>query len=233
MKLFIFVVLALVAAVVVEAKVGLTETQFKALNQVQKRLYLDAAGGKSELRMIGINGGALPKELQGDAAIVRGISYDEIIDIAAKAWKVIEDNAPSVDLKTSFATGTPNGITDWQMMDGWSDPKFVQYSFTHKAPLGITTVDMEFSVVWSYGGSVDGIGKYVTGAGFEITSLNVAWGYTYECDNSVDSLTNIGTHTAPVAGVLMNLHHTITTKVSHIESNGGFFVDGEGNIEQK
>jgi hypothetical protein len=233
MKLFIFVALALVAAVVVEAKVGLTETQFKSLNQVQKRLYLDAAAGTSELRMIGINGGALPKELQGDAAIVRGISYDEIINIALKAWQVVENNAPSVTLKTSFATGTPKGIDDWTQMDGWSEPKVVQFSFTHKAPLGITTVDLEFSVIWSYDGSVDGIGKYVTGAGFEIDTLNVAWGYNYECDNSVDSLTNIGTHTAPVAGILMNLHHTITTKISHYESNQGFFIDGEGNIEQK
>ncbi|MCB0393289.1 MAG: hypothetical protein KDD25_01945 [Bdellovibrionales bacterium] len=158
------------------------------------------------------------------------IPIDEIINIGTKVWTLIEKNRPVVSSQLASASAMPAGIKCWQTLENWSAPKAKSYRYSYKNLFGVTVIDFEFKVVYSYGGQLDGKGKYLTNVQVLPTHVEVAWGYTFNAVAKIQAPINLGNGVNPVAGLESQMTWTIDTVVKHLDQSQPVFVTGNGEI---
>eukprot|EP00450_Noctiluca_scintillans_P033910 CAMPEP_0194550610 /NCGR_PEP_ID=MMETSP0253-20130528/95797_1 /TAXON_ID=2966 /ORGANISM="Noctiluca scintillans" /LENGTH=203 /DNA_ID=CAMNT_0039398049 /DNA_START=57 /DNA_END=669 /DNA_ORIENTATION=+ len=151
------------------------------------------------------------------------ITPQEIIEIGKALYTAIEDNQAVLDVSTDWAAAVPDGITDWQTLTNWESPlQSSSFYIEFKNKLGMKLTRFEWEFAWKYGGSYNGVGKYVTQAGIQVKD---AYAYTSEhLDVSVTNLkpVNYGTSTAPIGG--LDVRQTLTKWESPLRSRS-FYVE--------
>eukprot|EP01086_Lenisia_limosa_P015495 TRINITY_DN49_c0_g1_i1.p1 TRINITY_DN49_c0_g1~~TRINITY_DN49_c0_g1_i1.p1 ORF type:complete len:220 (+),score=78.44 TRINITY_DN49_c0_g1_i1:82-741(+) len=155
-----------------------------------------------------------------------------IINTAKEFWKFIEDNKPVVHTNTTYADAIPQGITSWDQLENWSMPKHQTWILVAKNTFGVEVLHFEFTIQFVYGGSFEGVGKYITDATILMSRLEVSWGYTFNANVDVSKVHNRGTKTNPIASMTINIHHSLDSTVKHSEGTASYYIDGEGNIEK-
>lgn len=158
------------------------------------------------------------------------VVIDQIINIGKKIWNVVQAGKPVVNLKMDVANALPMGTTCWSDLSGWNMPQSKVYSVNYTNGLGMNVVSFAYRVTFTAGGSVDGVGKYVTNATFMPANVHVAWGYNLEANAAVPSVFNQGTRTAPIAGMQMNMQWRVTTPVIQSDMSETYFVNGENQL---
>ena len=172
------------------------------------------------------------KETAGkDGALV---TIDSIINIASKIWGIISNNAPVVNIDTKYAVAYPQGITSAAQMSQWSKPKSYVYGFYSKNLYGMKVIDVEYKVTYAYGGTYKGGGKYLTAVTVVPTQVNVAWGYRFSMNGAVpdSTVTNVGTHTNPIAAMQLKLSWKISTIVKETDDACVYYVEGNGYFDE-
>jgi hypothetical protein len=183
-----------------------------------------------------MNAPILPSKGMGDvlngAGDVIG-TIDQIVNLYQKIWSIIEENKPVVNINTQFAAAIPQGITSWTQLAGWQGPKSYQYHISAKNLYGITTIDVTYLVVYSYGGNYNGHGKFLTGVSVQPVNVDVLWGYTFAMSASVpdSSIVNAGTQTDPVAAMQLVIDTTISTVLKSSGNNSVIYLRGDGYFQ--
>jgi len=160
------------------------------------------------------------------------IEVGTIINDADQAWRVIEANKPTVVIRSARASALPRGVSHWTDLDHWQAPEGTLYALRARNTYGVTVVEVRYQVLRTFGGSHKGRGRYLAAVAVVPQKIDVAWGYKLDLDVSVPSVTNVGTHEDPVAGVLMELHWTIRTPLQHAEGTRSFYVQGDGEFRE-
>jgi hypothetical protein len=156
-----------------------------------------------------------------------GVYVDQIINIGKKIWSVVEAGRPTVNMKLDTANALPRGMNCWTDMAGWSMPQAKVYSIQYVNYLDLAVVDFTYRVIYTPHGNVNGVGQYITNAGFIPTQVSVAWGFKFDVTASIPSVINQGTKEAPVAGMQMNINWIMDSVVTHEEMTRSYFVTGE------
>lgn len=160
----------------------------------------------------------------GEAEVI----LDRIIAIGDKIWKIIEKNKPVVGGKYHAISALPSGAGKWEQLENWATPETRVYRMTYKNAYGMTVVDFAFRVAYTYGGSVNGKGKYLANIAIEPRAVDVAWGYKFNANGEVVNVHNAGTRAKPVAGVEIKIDWQINTVFKHSQESNRFFVRGDG-----
>lgn len=139
-------------------------------------------------------------------AIAAGtIVLDAMVNLGKKVWDIIEKGKPKVDISMDTASAVPKGITHWTQLEGWRDPISKLYRAqllqTPTLPLG----DIYFRLVFLYGGSVAGKGKYLANVAIMPAQMNIPYLHNVFARSQVLELMNQGTKTNPVAGMTLQL----------------------------
>lgn len=165
-----------------------------------------------------------------DSALV----LDQIINIATKVWRIIEENKPVVDVKTQYAVAVPSGTTTWGQLAGWRPPKGEVYELLAKNGYGSQVVRVRYQVLRTFGGSVRGKGRYLTGVTVEPLLVEVAWKYklTLRAEVPESSVVNAGSHEDPVAAMLVKLYWHIETPIKDSQGQGVYYVTGDGRFQE-
>jgi hypothetical protein len=158
--------------------------------------------------------------------------FDKIYNVGEKIWKVAEAGKPVANTNLPSATALPEGVLDWKQMMGWQEPVSRTYRYTMKNIYGMTVLDFAFRVIYIYGGSVSGKGAYLARVAVVAESLDVAWGYNFEADASVPSITNVGTLESPIAGAEVLVKWKLKTVLKSSENSSSFFIRGDGRMRQ-
>ncbi|MFA6434838.1 MAG: hypothetical protein WCW52_09100 [Elusimicrobiales bacterium] len=162
------------------------------------------------------------------------VLIDQIINIGAKIWDIVKLNAPTADIETTYATALPQGITAWNQLAGWQRPKSYTYGFSVKNLYGATVVNVKYKVMFTYGGSYNGKGRYLTGVTMLPVSADVSWGYRFSLSAQVPDSTvvNMGTGSDPVAALQLNTVWKITTSLKDSNGAGAYYMQGDGYFEE-
>ncbi len=160
------------------------------------------------------------------------VSLNKIINLGVKVYKFIEKNKPVVTTQSAYSTATPQGIRCWETLESWSAPESRTYRYSYKNGFGVTVVDFEFKLVFTYGGQLDGYGNYLTHVQMMPTKVDVAWGYTLDASAKILDPVNLGTVEDPIGGLEAQITWTIDTIVKHGEKTVPIFVDGLGRVKQ-
>lgn len=166
---------------------------------------------------------------------IRAASDSEVIDwalvinTAEKVWTFIEKNKAVENYEKHNANAIPKGVTSPFEMEYWSSPTTRSYNVVYKNLLGITVLDLTYTVSFSYGGSYQGKGKYLDNITIIPTHVSVAWGFTLTAQVTVPSVINQGSTSNPVAGATINLNYKLSA-LNTQESMESFFVNGNGGF---
>lgn len=158
------------------------------------------------------------------------VIVDKIINIGKKIFAVVDAGKPVVNVKLDTANALPQGLTCWSDLSGWQFPQSKVYNVKYKNAYGMTVVDYTYRVTYTAGGSVDGIGKYITNATFQPANIYVAWGFQFDATAVVPSVFNTGSRQDPVAGMQMNMQWKVTSPLAHAQSTETYFVSGENKL---
>ncbi|MFA6584408.1 MAG: hypothetical protein WCS77_08940 [Elusimicrobiaceae bacterium] len=157
---------------------------------------------------------------------------ERIINLAEKIFKIVADNKPVVNVTVNYANAVPKGMAHWTDLSGWEMPKAYGYEFVMKNVYGLRTVGMKYQVIFTYGGNMDGKGKYLTGVTVQPISLDVAWAYNVNvrCEIPDSTIVNVGTKENPIAAMQVVMFISVDTIVAHREYRDIFYVRGDGQF---
>ncbi len=169
------------------------------------------------------------KDIQGSL-----VTIEKIVNIASKIWDIIKDNAPVSNIDTKYATALPQGVTSPRQLTGWSKPRVYIFGFYAENLYGVKAVDVEYRVVYTFGGSYNGKGKYLTGVSVVPTKVDVLWGYRFDMQSYVPDSTvvNVGTSQKPIAALQLKLTWNISTSIKDSKGTAVYYIQGDGYFNE-
>jgi len=162
------------------------------------------------------------------------VTLDNIVNIARKLWDVVVDNQPISNIETKYAVAYPQGITSPQQLANWKRPKVYLYGFYADNIYGIRCVDVEYKVIFTYGGDYKGKGKFLTGVSVIPTKVDVVWGYRFDMHSYVpdSSVVNVGSSQNPIAAMQIKLTWKISTYVKDSTNTSVYYIQGDGYFSE-
>lgn len=115
--------------------------------------------------------------------------------------------------------------------ENWSAPRKNTYEINYKNLYGMTVVKFRYSVIYSYGGTYNGKGAYITGAHMVPDSVMTSWGFTFSATMKLNSLTNLGTKERPVAGAVLAMEYTVETILQASLETDSYYITGRGGFK--
>ncbi len=116
-------------------------------------------------------------------------------------------------------------------LEGFSMP--VQRSFvaTVKNGAGAEVVKFNYKVLYSYGGSYNGTGKYLTGVIIVPGSIKTTYGWDFSSTMKLSGIMNHGTRVSPIAGVMITVKYQMNSFRTAFERNDTIHITGAGQVQ--
>jgi hypothetical protein len=157
----------------------------------------------------------------------------EFIALGKEIYAIIEAGRPvynnNVGTPLQILPRTKSGETIQAMeLENWKAPKSKKYKIDFKNGFGMNVVSFEFMLIYTYGGTYQGKGAYITGAQVSPTNVSVAWGFNVDANFKVQSIMNQGSLDNPVAGAVLQLNYRVSTVIKTIDRHATFHINGKG-----
>lgn len=110
-----------------------------------------------------------------------------------------------------------------------SQPVVKKYETKFKNSLGIVTASFKYQVVYSYGGSYDGKGKYLTNVSLVPTSTQIPWATNFNATMKVQKVGFRGSKDSPIAEVMLSIKYQYNS-LGAVERNHLIYISGDGTI---
>jgi hypothetical protein len=115
-------------------------------------------------------------------------------------------------------------------LEGFSMPVERAYVAKVKNGTGKEVVNFTYKVLFSYGGSYNGAGKYLTGVIIVPQSVVTSFGWEFNASMKMSGMMNHGSKADPVAGVMLTLKYQMNGWSTAYERNDTIHVTGRGEI---
>jgi len=159
-----------------------------------------------------------------------GVDVAFVINTAKQVWTFIEDKKAVSNVESYYGNVLPQGVANAFSLSGWSSPTSRSYSITLKNLLGITVVDLQYTVSFIPRGSYKGVGKYLDHVTIIPTKVFVNWGYSLNAQVKITSITNRGSDSAPVAAATVQLYYKVSA-LNSFEKTESFYVTGDNQFQ--
>lgn len=168
------------------------------------------------------------------AGKVIGVARD-LVALGEDVYNLVIKGKPSI--ATDYApisvipkvNGQPADILD---TENWKMPKSVTYELLYENVYGMDVVTFRYSVIYSYGGSYNGKGQYLTAVQIIPEQVSVLFGYDFSAKMKLGGIANHGTRDNPLAGATLLLEHEIRTIVKANLETTAFQVVGNGSYKK-
>lgn len=159
----------------------------------------------------------------------------ELIAFGKEVWKIVEAGRPVMNTSSMQTITVLPKTEDGEVvspldMENWNLPSSKSFRVEYKNGFGMLVVGFTYTVVYQWGGSYDGKGKYLTGVNVMADDISVAWGYDFSATSKLVSITNTGSKANPVAAATFNISYRVKTVVKDQTSSETFYVTGSGKI---
>lgn len=159
-----------------------------------------------------------------------GINPEIIVNLGKLFWEVIKYNAPVAHFHHQTASALPRGVTGWEALDGWQEPRVRAYRVQYKNKLGVSVVDFTYTIRYTYGGNIRGIGQYLANIMVE-PRVKVAAGWKFDGQGRVGGVLNAGTREAPMARMELIVDWKVNSLLSAARDSQVYLVDGNGSFQ--
>lgn len=116
-------------------------------------------------------------------------------------------------------------------MEGFSFPVERNYVARIKNGAGKEVIVFSYKLLFSYGGSYNGSGKYLTNVIIVPGSVRTTYGWDFNATMKLSGIMNHGTKLDPVAGALVTMKYSMGSWATAVERNDTIHVTGRGEIK--
>ena len=116
-------------------------------------------------------------------------------------------------------------------LEGFSMPVEKSYVAKVKNGSGKEVVNFSYKVLYSYGGSYNGAGKYLTNVIIIPGSIKTTFGWDFNATMKLSGIMNHGTKADPVAGVMVTVKYQMNSWSSAFERNDTIHITGNGELK--
>lgn len=122
-------------------------------------------------------------------------------------------------------------IVDVFDMEGFSMP--VERNFVSKVKNGTgkEVVQFSYKVMYSYGGSYNGAGRYLTNVLIVPSSVRTSFGWEFNATMKLSGMMNHGSRANPVAGVMITMKYQMNGWRTAYERNDTIHITGNGQLK--
>lgn len=114
-------------------------------------------------------------------------------------------------------------------LEGFSIP--VEKTYVAKVYSGgKVVVNFTYKVMYSYGGSYNGTGKYLSNVIIIPGSVKTSFGWEFNAKMQLSGMMNHGTKANPVAGIMVTINYKMDSWSSSFERNDTVHITGNGQI---
>lgn len=163
-----------------------------------------------------------------------GVARD-LIALGEDIYKLVIKGKPSNTTKYAPLSVVPKAANgepvDIMETENWQMPKKRTFEILYENLYGMDVVKFRYSVIYSYGGSYDGRGAYLTAVQIIPESVSTLFGYDFTATMKLGGVQNMGTRIDPVAGATVLLEYTVSTVLKANNEVDTFFVTGEGGFK--
>lgn len=160
------------------------------------------------------------------------VFVDQIINIGKKIWAIIDAGRPVVNIKLDSANALPRGVNCWLDLENWQAPQSRVYRVTYVNGFGSDVVTFNYRVSFIAGGSLNGVGQYITNAQIMPATVDVGWGFTFNAQAEVPAVFNMGSKAQPIAGLQMNMKWSVDTAFQHMQESEAYHMSGKNKLVQ-
>ncbi|HLT22125.1 MAG TPA: hypothetical protein VKZ84_01730 [Bacteriovoracaceae bacterium] len=115
-------------------------------------------------------------------------------------------------------------------MEGFGMPEERNFSASIKNGTGKEVVRFDYTLVYSYGGSYNGSGYYLTNVMIIPKSIKTTHGWDFNATMSLSGIMNHGSRANPVAGAMVTIKYQMNSWRAAFERNDTIHVTGKGQV---
>lgn len=173
---------------------------------------------------------------------VIGVAKD-VVALGEAIYALVEKGRPKVTTEYAPISILPrdasNPATDPAVrnavdpfdMEGFSFPIEKMITAKVKSPTGKESVVFQYKVIYSYGGSYNGAGKYLTGINIIPASIKVAHGWNFNSSMKLTGMMNHGTRANPIVGAMITIKYSMSSTTQAFERNDTIYISGDGSMK--
>lgn len=171
-----------------------------------------------------------------DATVIvnEGIKIvDGLINIGSKIWSIVKAGKPVVNFNIGpSANALPQGAKCWDELETWQIPNVMRIKSVIKNSYGFALAEFQFDVVFTWGGSFNGKGQYLTHV--QVFPSDTYTFFMQELNASVNvaSIMNRGTKDDPIAGMQVDIKWQFKNFMNEVNDSTSVFVQGDGFVKK-
>lgn len=96
---------------------------------------------------------------------------------------------------------------------------------------GVEVVKFEYMVIYVYGCSYEGVGKYIQAALIQPLSVKTGYGWDFTATMKLSGMMNHGKKADPIAGALLTIKYTMNSWRTAYERNDTVHIRGDGQLK--
>lgn len=116
-------------------------------------------------------------------------------------------------------------------LDNFSMPVEKNFVASVKNTRGKEVVSFKYKVFYSYGGSFNGTGKYLTGVIIVPSEIKTSFGWDFNASMKLTGIMNHGTKENPVAGAMITVKYQFNSWFKAYERNDTVHITGNGDLK--
>lgn len=247
MKTFLFVATLIISSSILaaptipkELQLGaiqtyeISEEEFLKLNNAQGAVTSKDAALDSLLSADLEHKGSILRSIDGAGQII-AVAKD-IVALGEAIYDLVQKGKPKNLTEYAPISVLPRDpiskeVVDVFDLEGFSFPSERNYIARIKNGLDREVVVFSYKVLFSYGGSYNGVGKYLTNVLIVPGSVRTTYGWDFNATMKLSGIMNHGTKESPVAGALVTMKYSMTSWAMAIERNDTIHVTGRGEIK--
>ncbi len=159
----------------------------------------------------------------------------DLVALGEDIYRLVSHGKPNVT--TSYdpisvipkLNGAPVDILDTEL---WSMPTKRTYAMTLKNAYNIDVITFRYSIIFSYNGSYNGKGAFITAAQIQPEYVNVLWGFDFSATMKLGGIQNQGTRDNPIAGATLLMQYTSSNVINSRTYVDSYFITGRGGFRK-
>lgn len=159
----------------------------------------------------------------------------DLVALGEDIYRLVSKGKPNVTTAYDPISVIPkvNGqAVDLLETESWSMPTKRSFQITLKNLYNVDVITFRYSVIFSYRGSYNGKGAYLTAAQIQPDFVNVLWGFDFSATMKLGGIQNQGTRDNPVAAATLLMQYSASNVVNSRTYVDSYFITGRGGFRK-
>lgn len=160
----------------------------------------------------------------------------DIVALGESIYTLVQKGKPSNTTDFTPISVVPRDpitkeIADPFEMESCSMPVQKKFVTSIKSAAGGEGVRFEYMVIYTYGCSYNGTGKYIQNAIVQPVSVKTSYGWDFNATMKLNGIMNHGTKAQPVVGALLSIKYSMNSWHTAFERNDTIHITANGELK--